>query len=142
MCFPREKELIDEAVWNLRHDFTWIGITDKIQESIEGFRAVFPFLAENLNEATAAITDVLETSGEHVEDGRFSLPEDYKDEKGCPFQHRNAGKDPTCGTKEMDDETISLIKKLSNRDVAVYKAAVERFELQEEVLEEYRAGLI
>ena len=140
--FPREKEIIDEAVWNLRHDFTWIGITDKIQESIEGFRAVFPFLAENLNEATAAITDVLETSGEHVEDGRFSLPEDYKDGKGCPFQHRNAGKDPTCGTKEMDDETISLIKKLSNRDVAVYKAAVERFELQEEVLEEYRAGLI
>jgi len=140
--FPKEKEIVEEAVRNLRDEFTWIGITDRIQESIDGMRAVFPFLAENLNEETSKLQDLLRTNGEQVDDSRFSLPEDYTDSKGCPFEHRNAGKDPTCGTKEMDDETISLIKKLSNRDVAVYRAAVERFELQMEVLGEYWTGTI
>jgi hypothetical protein len=40
----------------------------------------------------------------------------------------------------LDDETIYWIKKLNNRDVAVYKAAVERFNAQMEVLGEYRSG--
>lgn len=40
----------------------------------------------------------------------------------------------------MDEETISLIKKLNYRDIAVYQAAVERFELQMEVLDEYTSG--
>ncbi|KAL7532440.1 hypothetical protein ACHAXR_004622 [Thalassiosira sp. AJA248-18] len=137
--FPREKEIVDEAVRNLREKFTWIGITDRIQESVDGMRTVFPFLAENLNDAASAIEEVMQKSGEQV-DSRLSLPEGYIDDKGCPFEHRNAGRDPTCGTKELDNETISLIKKLNKRDVAVYKAAVERVVLQQEVLEEYRVG--
>ena len=134
--FPREKEIVDEAVHNLRWEFTWIGITDRIQESIDGMRAVFPFLAENLVDTASILQDLLQEGGKHVEDGRFSLPEGYKDEKGCSFEHRNGSRDPTCGTTEMDEETISLIQRLNNRDVAVYKAAVERFELQNEVLRE------
>lgn len=138
--FPREKEIVEEAVRNLREEFTWIGITDRIQESVDGMRTVFPFLAENLNEAADTLQNVFSKTGEQIDNGRFSLPDDYNDDKGCPFEHRNAGRDPTCGTKELDEETIALIKKLNNRDVAVYKAAVERFELQEEVLSEYRTG--
>ena len=70
--------------------------------------------------------------------GKISLPNGYDDDTVCKFEHKNAGRDPSCGTKEMDEETIALIKKLSNRDVALYKAAKERFELQLEVLSEYR----
>lgn len=138
--FPREKEIVEEAVKNLREEFTWIGITDRIQESVDGIRTVFPFLAENLTDAAITLKDVLEKSGERVDNDRFSLPKGYNDGKGCAFQHSNAGRDPTCGTKELDEETIALIKKLSNRDVAVYNAAVERFEVQMEVLGEYRDG--
>ena len=139
--FPREQEIVEEAVRNLREEFTWIGITDRLQESIDGMRAVFPFLAENLNDATAEIEEVLRKSGEQVEGG-VSLPADYKDDKGCPLQHKNAGRDPTCGTKEMDEETIALVKSLNSRDLAVYAAAEERFAIQQEVLEEYRAGAL
>mmetsp|Transcript_1309 Transcript_1309/g.2006 ORF Transcript_1309/g.2006 Transcript_1309/m.2006 type:complete len:359 (+) Transcript_1309:400-1476(+) len=137
--FPREKEIADEAVRNLREVFTWIGLTDRIQESIDGMRTVFPFLSENLNDAAALFGDALKKNGEKV-DGSFSLPDGYIDEKGCPFEHRNAGKEPTCGTKEMDEETIFLINKLTARDMAVYKAAVERFELQQAVLKEFWDG--
>lgn len=137
--FPREKEIADEAVRNLREVFTWIGLTDRITESIDGMRTVFPFLAENLNDAATVFRDALKKNGEEV-DGSFSLPEGYNDEKGCSFEHRNAGREPTCGTKEMDEETIFLINKLTARDMAVYKAAVERFELQQEVLEEFWDG--
>lgn len=139
--FPREREIAEEAVRNLRETFTWIGITDRIGESIEGFRAVFPFLAENLNDAAGAYGEALRKGGEEV-DGGFSLPADFNDEEGCPFEHRNAGRDPTCGTEEMDEETIHLIKKISARDMAVYQAAVERFELQQEVLTEFWNGTL
>lgn len=138
--FPREKEIVEEAVRNLRNEFTWIGITDRIQESVEGIRKVFPFLAENLNEAALGFEEQFGEEADAVNGGGFSLPEGYIDTKGCPFQHRNAGRDPNCGTTELDNETEALIMKLSNRDVAVYKAAKERFELQQEVLEEYEAG--
>lgn len=135
--FPREQEIAKEAVRNLRKEFTWIGITDRIQESIDGMRTVFPFLAENLTESVVSLQDMFQRHDE-----RFGLPEDYVDESGCAFEHRNAGSDPTCGTTELDNETIALIEKLNNRDVAVYKAAVERFELQMEVLDEYRGGYL
>jgi hypothetical protein len=132
VTFPREQEIVEEAVKNLRDSFTWIGLTDRLPESVAGFRMIFPFLAENLNDAVADLS-----KGVEVEDPNFSLPADYIDSEGCPFQHQNAGRDPTCGTTEMDDETVALILKLNNRDKAVYKAAVERFELQLEVIQEY-----
>ena len=133
VTFPREQEIVNEAVRNLREEFTWIGITDKIQESVDGMRIVFPFLAENLSSMASTVKELFASSGEQVD----LLPAGYTDEKGCPFEHRNAGRDPTCGTTELDDETISLIQRLSGRDVAVYKAAVERFALQNEVLKEF-----
>ena len=133
--FPREREIVNEAVRNLRKEFTWIGITDRIEESIDGMRSVFPFLAENLSDTVIALQDMFQKDGE-----RFALPEGYSDDVGCAFEHRNAGREPTCGTTELDDETIALIEKLNHRDVAVYKAAVERFDLQMEVLDEYRSG--
>ena len=138
--FPSEKEIVEEAVRNLREEFTWIGLTDRLDESVRAFRDVFPFLAENLSETVASLHDLFEKSGEQVDGSRFSLPEGYIDDKGCPFPHSNGGREPHCGTKELDDETIYWIKKLNNRDVAVYKAAVERFNAQMEVLGEYRSG--
>lgn len=135
--FPREREIAMEAVRNLRKEFTWIGITDRIEESIDGMRSVFPFLAQNLSETAAELQDMFDKGDE-----RFGLPEGYVDSSGCAFEHKNAGGDPTCGTTELDEETIALIEKLNNRDVAVYKAAVERFELQQEVLDEYRNGYL
>jgi len=136
--FPREKEIVEEAVKNLRESFTWVGLTDRLEESVDGFRAVFPFLAENLTEAVLLMDEHFEAQGHALEDARFALPEDYVDTTTCPFHHENAGRDPTCGTKEMDEETINMILKLNNRDKAVYQAAVERFDLQMEVLKEYR----
>jgi len=140
VTFPREQEIVDEAVNNLR-SFTWIGITDRIQESVDAMRTVFPFLAENLSTTAAELQGSYEKS--YPGDDMFSLlPEGYIDSKGCKFEHRNGSREPTCGTTELDEETISLIKKLNNRDVAVYKAAVERFELQQEVLAEFNNGLL
>jgi hypothetical protein len=138
--FPREKEIVEEAVKNLRESFTWIGLTDRLTESVDGFRAVFPFLAENLTEAVLSAGKDFEAQGHSLADPGFSLPEGYVDTRTCPFPHENGGRAPTCGTTEMDDETINLILKLNNRDRAVYQAAVERFELQMEVLEEYRSS--
>merc|ERR1712086_584091 len=135
--FPREKEIAEEAVRNLREVFTWIGITDKIEESVEGIRAVFPFLSESLKDAAEAIESGPRERGEPISG---LLPGEYDDQKGCPFEHKNGGREPTCGTKELDDETIHLINTLTARDMAVYQAAVERFALQNEVLEEYRNG--
>mmetsp|Transcript_472 Transcript_472/g.956 ORF Transcript_472/g.956 Transcript_472/m.956 type:complete len:702 (+) Transcript_472:98-2203(+) len=136
--FPREKEIAEEAVRNLREEFTWIGLTDRLEESTDAFREVFPFLTENLSEEAKRLEEDMRGHGLDVPENPFGLPETYGDLRGCPLEHANAGRDPTCGTKEMDDYTISLIKKLSNRDVAVYKAAVERFEIQMEVLEEFK----
>ena len=136
--FPREKEIVEEAVKNLRESFTWIGITDRLPESVDGFRTVFPFLAENLTAAVLEMGEAFESQGQNLDDPRFSVPRDYVDTDTCPLRHENAGRDPSCGTKEMDDETIKLILKLNNRDRAVYQAAVERFELQMEVLDEYK----
>ena len=136
--FPREKEIAEEAVRNLRNDFTWIGLTDRIQESADAFRVVFPFLAENLSESALRMKGEIGARGIELPENAFVLPQEYVDTNGCPMPHANAGRDPTCGTTKMDDYTISLIQKLSNRDVAVYKAAVERFELQMEVLEEFK----
>ncbi|KAL7432928.1 hypothetical protein ACHAXM_010189 [Skeletonema potamos] len=138
--FPREADIVHEAVENLRQDFTWIGLTDRITESIDGFRQIFPFLAENLNDAAKAIQEEFQTRGEELEDNTFSLPKGYSDANTCPFKHENAGRDPTCGTTELDDETKEWIMKLNSRDMAVYKAAVEKFELQMEVLQEYKDG--
>jgi hypothetical protein len=138
--FPREADIVHEAVKNLRQDFTWIGLTDRITESIDGFRQIFPFLAENLNDAAKAIQEEFQTRGEELEDNTFSLPKGYSDANTCPFKHENAGRDPTCGTTELDDETKEWIMKLNSRDMAVYKAAVEKFELQMEVLQEYKDG--
>jgi len=138
--FPREKEIVEEAVKNLRESFTWIGITDRLAESVDGFRAIFPFLAENLTEAMFSMSQQFEAKGQ--QDVDFSFPDGYIDTKGCPLEHKNEGRVPSCGTKEMDDETVQLILKLNNRDMAVYQAAVERFELQMEVLEEYKASTI
>lgn len=140
VSFPMDTDIVNEAIKNLREDFTWIGLTDRIQESVEGFRQIFPFLSENLNNATKVIQEEFQSRGEELEDYTFALPTGYSDEKSCPFQHRNAGHDPTCGTTELDDETKHLIMKLNYRDMAVYKAAVERFELQMEVLQEYKDG--
>ncbi|KAL3799772.1 LOW QUALITY PROTEIN: hypothetical protein HJC23_010422, partial [Cyclotella cryptica] len=134
--FPREREIVEEAVKNLRESFTWIGITDRLAESVDGFRTIFPFLAENLTEAMLSTSQRFQANG--LQDVDFSFPDGYIDTNGCPFGHKNEGRDPSCGTKELDDEIIHLILKLNNRDMAVYQAAVERFELQMEVLEEYR----
>ena len=139
--FPVEQVIVDEAVRNLREEFTWIGLTDRLEETVSSFREVFPFLAENLTEAALQRSGEFDAKGAKIDDNRFALPEGYVDTKGCAFPHANGGRAPTCGTKKLDDEIIHLIKKLNNRDVAVYKAAVERFELQMEVLEEYRASL-
>jgi len=135
--FPREREIVEEAVRNLREAFTWTGITDDLNATVAGFRAVFPFLAENLTATARAMEDAAKGPG--APSGAL-LPGEYRDTIGCKFGHKNGGKEPKCGTKELDDETIHLIHTLTARDMAVYKAAVERFDLQNEVLEEYRNG--
>lgn len=64
--FPREQEIVQEAVRNLREEFTWIGLTDRIEESINSMRAVFPFLAENLNEYSMVVRNMFTDQGKHL----------------------------------------------------------------------------
>ena len=139
MRFPRERELAAEAVRNLRETFTWIAITDRMQESVEGISRGFPFLAENLSDTARALENAARRPGAGEPSGGL-LPEGYEDRKGCAFGHQNEGREPTCGTKTLDDEMIHLINTITSRDMAVYRAAMERFELQNEELEEYRNG--
>jgi len=137
LSFPQE-HIVEEAVRNLREGITWIGLADRIEESVAGFKEVFPWLADNLNGAALFLKQEFAKRGDRVgTDVNFALPENYIDEHGCVFEHRNEDH-YTCGSRGIDEETLSLIKKLNMRDLAVYKAAVERFAIQNEVLTEYR----
>jgi hypothetical protein len=136
MTFPREQEIVSEAVRNLREKVTWIGVLDEVDESVRGFKEVFPWLADNLEGAAAALPAELAKAGETVEDDRFALPADYHDAMSCIFQH-NDDDHYKCGSKEVDAEALQWINKLNMRDTAVYRAAVERFAIQQEVIEEY-----
>lgn len=138
--FENEKEIVEEAVRNLREEITWIGV-DSIEDSVDGFKEIFPWLSENLNEAALKFEQEFVKLGDRIgDDAGFGLPEDYVDEESCVFQ--NANQDHyTCGTREVDEETLHWIEQLNMRDLAVYKAARERFLVQQEVIQEYRDAL-
>ncbi|KAL7536860.1 hypothetical protein ACHAXR_007437 [Thalassiosira sp. AJA248-18] len=141
VSFPKEEEIAKEAVKNLREKITWIGLFDRLEESIEAFQTIFPWMADNLNEEAKILEQEFAKKGDHIgNDVNFGLPNDYNDNENCQFEPEI--KDLyTCGTKEVDDETLHWIKELNTRDLAVYKAASERFDIQQEVLKEYRETL-
>merc|ERR1719291_154584 len=148
------EEVASEAVRNLRERFTWVGVGDGLgprdgsadrsllQDSVDQMIQVFPWLAMNLNGEAALLAEQLgiaELSPAEQHE-MLGLPEDYHEKTACWLQEPAAEAVPACGADtELDDETVSLILKLNAPDVAVHKAALERFMLQEVVLAE--AGL-
>lgn len=111
---PAEEEaLIQEALYNLRHKFTLIGLTDEIVETIDMIGRVFPVLAQNLSLASAGAVE---------------------DPNGCTLKHANAGRPSKCGTMELDNETIAIIIAHNQRDMRLYEAAQELFAMQRQVM--------
>lgn len=125
-----DDEIVREAVSNLRNDFTVVGLTDRLPESVEMFGKVFPFLASNLTEAVA------DAGGDHDDDDGGGGELNGVDVEGCPLPHANEGRDHACGSHELDEGTVKLIEEMNARDKAVYDAAVEIWELQREILDE------
>lgn len=137
--FPKDEEIVDEAVRNLREQITWVGLLDRLDESVVAFKEVWPWLGDNLIGASERLNQWFAKRGERVgEDMRFGLPPGYIDKNSCLFTPKDDDL-YTCGTREVDEEALYWIKQLNMRDLAVYKAAVERFEIQQEVLKEYRS---
>ena len=136
VSFPMEREIVEEAVSNLREGITWIGLLDEMEESVAGFREIFPWLAVSLNAEVVLLAEEFAKNGNPIgDDANFALPEDHMDKNSCTFDQRE--EKVTCGSKEVDEEALQLIEELNMRDLAVYKAAVEVFAIQKEVLEEY-----
>ena len=120
---------------------TWIGALDQIEDSVAGFKEVFPWLADNLNGIAKSLEQEFVKRGDQIgEDVNFALPDDYIDQTSCMFEQQSADHF-TCGSREVDEDALKLIRELNMRDLAVYKAAVERFDLQKEVIQEYRQSL-
>ncbi|KAL7540636.1 hypothetical protein ACHAWF_006741, partial [Thalassiosira exigua] len=106
--FPSEVEIVREAVRNLREEITWIGIADDVEASVAGFRAVFPWLSEDLNGAAERLRRQFEKGGEEVDDAALGLPDGYVDARGCAFRKRAEDR-YICGTRELDEETLAWI---------------------------------
>ena len=112
-----------------------------MEDSLAGFKEVFPWLADNLNGIAMSLEQEFVKRGDQIgEDVNFALPDDYIDKTSCMFEQQSADHF-TCGSREVDEDALKLIRELNMRDLAVYKAAVERFDLQKEVIQEYRQSL-
>ena len=138
--FPKDQEIAEEAVRNLREKVTWVGLYDRMDESIKGFQYVFPWLEDNLGGAAQRLQQEFAVRGEKMGgDTNFRLPANYHDTHSCIFDHKPQDLHQ-CGTEEVDEEALYWIKQLNMRDLAVYKAAIEKFDIQHEVIAEYHAG--
>lgn len=111
-------EMIQEAIENMKHFFTVIGITEELVETAAILGKVIPWMNE-----TVTTTSTTET---------------------CPLSHANASpKNNRCGDKNThwdlpdkpDEETYNLILKHNAMDMELYEAAVAYFELQKRALE-------
>ena len=138
ITFPREQDIVTDAIRNLRdvERITWIGIKDDMEGSIAGFQQVFPWLAEDLSAAARTFEQVFRVNGDQIgDDKNFGLPADYEDRYGCYIDRQEVPY--RCGSREVDSEALQLISQLNMRDLAVYRAAFERYQIQNEVLKEY-----
>lgn len=108
---------VEEAIHNMKHFFTMIGITEEIPATVEMASRVFPWLNQTVD---------------------FSP-------KTCSFPHANASPSNNhCadnGKSHMplpnhppDQETIDAIIAHNALDMKLYQAAVHQFELQKQVM--------
>ena len=98
-----------------------------MEDSIAGFKEVFPWLADNVSEMAKLLEQELLKSGNRIGNYTdFALPVNYVDKSSRVYEHRDVDYF-TCGSKGVDKDALQLIKELNMRDLAVYKAAVERF---------------
>lgn len=140
VSFPHEREIVDEAVRSLREGITWIGVSDQMEDSVSGFKEIFPWLADNLNDLVEPLEHELVKGGSRLKYADFALPVGWIDKYDCAFEPEDVDF-YICGSKEVDEDALKLIEELNMRDLAVYKAALERFDLQNEVIREYREAL-
>lgn len=144
VSFPREKEIVEEAIRNLRERITWIGLLDEIEGAIVGFKEVFPWLATNLGGEVSVLVNEFHKRGEDDmldidSDWRFGL-ENYIDKKSCIYHHEEEIA-YTCGSREVGPAAMGAVARLNQRDLDVYMAAVERYSVQQEILSEYHSAI-
>jgi len=112
-----DKQRVTEAIHNLDHEITVVGLTEELPVFRAMVEEVFPWMSETLKD-----------------DG---------DGKTCPLPHSNSSpKNNRCGADgshwdlpdQPDDETREAILKHNQMDLELYMAAKKKFELQKKVL--------
>lgn len=110
-----EHELLEDAIHNMKHFFTMVGLTEEMNQTAAMVGKVFPWMAE-------------------------SIP---GSDKRCPMPHRNASpRNNRCGENHThwelpahpDEETTAAIIAHNALDIKLYEQAVQQFELQRKAL--------
>jgi len=111
-----DDEMVEEAVENMKSFFTVIGLTERLEETIDIAESVFPWMQRTV---------------------------DWSDRE-CALQHANKSpRNNRCGPNKThwdlpstpDAETRAAIEKHNQLDRKLYAAAVEHFELQLRAME-------
>lgn len=111
----KDQDMIDQAVENMKHFFTAIGITEQLDATVNIFGRVFPW---------------------------FQIKVEWSNTI-CPLPHDNASpRNNRCGEggthwdlpSEPDEETRLAIEAHNQLDIALYNAAVAHFELQKRAI--------
>eukprot|EP00980_Cylindrotheca_fusiformis_P015615 scaffold4481_cov121-Cylindrotheca_fusiformis.AAC.11 len=107
----KDRELVEQAVENMKNFFTAIGITEQLEDTVRIFGHVFPW---------------------------FDVEVEWSNTT-CPLTHDNASPiNNHCGEgsshwylpAKPDEKTRKAIEAHNRLDMALYKAAVKHFELQ------------
>lgn len=122
---PTTPEHVAEAIANLQHTFTLIGLTEDMPTTARIVAHVFPWLAEELDLALLSIPSNVSLST-------------------CPLPHKNASPSNNhCGAHGTDHlplpdvpdfETQQAILQHNTLDLQLYEAAQQQFERQKRVL--------
>jgi hypothetical protein len=105
-----EKEKVQEAIYNMQHFFTLIGLTEQLDTTMELLHYTFPWLNETIAGSAK----------------RCALPHANSSPRNNPC--------PSAAASEPDEATRQAIEAHNRLDVQVYQAAVQHFELQTKAL--------
>ena len=109
-----DDEKVEEAIHNMKHFFTMIGLTEKLATTMDLVGYTFPWLNETMEGTTLT----------------------------CPLPHANSSPSHNrCASahhEQPDDATREVIEAHNQLDMRVYDAALEHFELQKQALDYIR----
>jgi len=138
----QQQRMIEEAIENLRTQFTVVGITEELDATAQMMGQVFPWLATELSHDTKN-NDTAQLHNSPKKKKKNAAAAAAIDPRQCPLGHANASpQNNRCGPSNThwdlpshpDEETRRLILQHNQLDLMLYEAAKQRFQLQKEAL--------